>query len=302
MKFSITRKKIRNYLIFFWSCIALVFLGIYIYLIPALHIDFVTKAALHPDVKPTDSPVADTTLGVKAEPISIKVERNGQVINLSAVIYRRPGKQIMLYSHGNAGCIDNRFDNFRIGCALKENFSVLLYDYEGYGRSQGIADYRYLLDDARAAYKYVRSLGYEPKDIVLYGESLGGGVSTELARTEPVRALLLDCTFTSPERWAKYQVPAAHIYPGFFFPAPHYDNLDFISHKHPLCLVVSAAHDSSIPACHAQEMQNNAASDTIFLHLPASQHCYVDQADRPAFARAMSEFAAAVRAKPAERS
>lgn len=296
MNQTITMRKIRNYLIFLSICLGLLTTGIYVYLVPAFHPDFVTMAALHPSTCSPDKPIKDTTAGITASPVQFTVMREGRPLILSGAIYKTPGaKQIMLYSHGNAGCIDNRFDNFRIACAIKENFSVFIYDYEGYGRSQGKPGYSYLIDDARAAYNYLRNHGYSAQDIVLYGESLGGGVSTELARQMPVKALLLDCTFTSPEGWAKHRVPAAHIYPSFCFPTPHYDNLDFLRNKHPLCLVVSAENDSSIPIEHAREMQAKAVGQTMFLHLPQSQHCYVEEADRPAFATTMTKFAAALR-------
>lgn len=292
-QFAITRRKLRNYLIFLTICLTVPIIAFYIYCIPALHMDFMTRAALHPTVLAPETPINDTTAGIKAKPLTITVTREGEKIKLSAVLYKKPGKRIFIYSHGNAGCIDNRFNNFRVSCALNENISVLIYDYEGYGRSQGKLGYDHLIDDARAVYDYVLSQGYKPQDILLFGESLGGGVSSELAGRVPVRGVLIDCSFTSPEGWAKSQFSPANLYPRFCFPAPHYDNLDFVSHDHPLTLVVSAAHDQSIPAAHAQEMKAAAVGQTRFLHLPQSQHCYVVEADRPAFAQAMTDFVSA---------
>jgi fermentation-respiration switch protein FrsA (DUF1100 family) len=284
-------KKLRNYFLFLSTLTLLFLLGVYIFLIPAFHIDKVTEVALKPETVPADKPVVDTTAGIAITPLSFEVARKGKKLKLSGGLYKAPkNKGLVLYSHGNAAAIDARFSNYRIGRLLKHGYSVFLYDYEGYGRSQGTVDYRYLLDDALAAYNYVLSLGYKPEEIIGFGESLGGGVTTELARLKPLKAIILDNTFTSPERWAKARLQLVHIYPTFTFPAPHYDNLDYLRGQHPPCFIISGALDDTIPFSHSDQMKEEGGANTTLVRLPHSPHCYISREDYPLFEKALDKF------------
>ena len=114
---------------------------------------------------------------------------------------------VILFSHGNAGHLADRADLLRL-LALEVGAAVMIYDYRGYGRSEGSPNERGILADARAARAWLaQRAGIDPRDIVLMGESLGGAVSVDLAAADGARALVLESTFTS--------IPdvAAHHYP-----------------------------------------------------------------------------------------
>lgn len=113
----------------------------------------------------------------------------------------------VLFSHGNAGNLSHRAERMRI---LRElvGAAVMIYDYRGYGRSEGRPDEAGVLADGCAARAWLaRRAGLDPAEIVLMGESLGGAVSVHLAAADGARGLVLEGTFTS--------VPdvAAHHYP-----------------------------------------------------------------------------------------
>ena len=101
----------------------------------------------------------------------------------------------MLVCHGNAGNIGDRLDT----CAalLATGVSVFLLDYRGYGRSQGRPSEEGTYRDVQAAYQWLRQKGFPGTNIIAFGESLGGGVATELAVRETVGGLVLQSTFTS---------------------------------------------------------------------------------------------------------
>src|SRR5262249_11571951 len=103
----------------------------------------------------------------------------------------------LLYCHGNAGNLEKRGWAVReLGEALGE--SVLIFDYPGYGRSGGEPGEAGCYAAADAAYEWlVRDCGVRAEDILLYGESLGGGVAVDLASRRPHLALILVRTFTS---------------------------------------------------------------------------------------------------------
>ncbi len=102
----------------------------------------------------------------------------------------------VVMSHGNAGNVANRVPHAQ--AFLDAGFSVLLYDYRGYGRSEGSPSEEGTYRDAEAAYDWVvANAGVAPHRVVSYGESLGGGVALELARRREVGAVMLESAFTS---------------------------------------------------------------------------------------------------------
>jgi uncharacterized protein len=104
-------------------------------------------------------------------------------------------KLALLYCHGNAGNITDRLDTCR--ALLNTGAAVLMFDYRGYGRSQGRPSEQGTYEDAQAAYQWLLARGFEPGKIVAFGESLGGGVASELVLREPAGGLVLQSTFTS---------------------------------------------------------------------------------------------------------
>ena len=102
---------------------------------------------------------------------------------------------VFLVCHGNGGNISHRVDLYEI--LFKTGAAVLAFDYRGYGRSPGAPGEEKTYADAQAAHNWLRTRGFAPEQIVVLGESLGGGVATELAVREKIGALILQSTFTS---------------------------------------------------------------------------------------------------------
>jgi fermentation-respiration switch protein FrsA (DUF1100 family) len=109
----------------------------------------------------------------------------------------RPCRCAVLYCHGNAGNITSRREVLRL-FRDRLNCSVLVFDYRGYGRSDGTPTEQGLLQDARAARRWLADrVGVDENDIVLVGNSLGGGVAVDLAAHDGAAGLVLENTFTS---------------------------------------------------------------------------------------------------------
>ena len=110
---------------------------------------------------------------------------------------------VVLWCHGNAGNIINRLENlrefYRIG------LSVFIFDYRGYGRSQGSPSEEGLYRDAVGAYDYLtRTRMIRPERIVVFGRSLGAAVAAEVASQKPAAGLILESSFPSIEAVAKF--------------------------------------------------------------------------------------------------
>lgn len=102
---------------------------------------------------------------------------------------------VMLVCHGNGGNISHRLQLTRL--LLGADVAVLLFDYRGYGRSSGEPGEEGTYVDAQAAYQWLRQRGFVARDIIAFGESLGGAVAAELALRETLGGLVLQSTFTS---------------------------------------------------------------------------------------------------------
>jgi fermentation-respiration switch protein FrsA (DUF1100 family) len=108
-----------------------------------------------------------------------------------------PPRAVVLFTHGNGGNLTTRrhvIELFRD----RMQATVLVFDYRGYGRSGGSPTEAGVLEDARAARRWLAArTGVREGDIVLAGHSLGGGVAVDLAATDGARALVLEGTFTN---------------------------------------------------------------------------------------------------------
>jgi fermentation-respiration switch protein FrsA (DUF1100 family) len=109
----------------------------------------------------------------------------------------------VLFCHGNAGNLSQWAPRMvALQQALRK--SVLIFDYPGYGKSSGQPSEKGCYAAGDAAYTWLQEDRMIPaKNIILCGESLGGGVATELAVRRPHRALVLIRTFTSVPDMAK---------------------------------------------------------------------------------------------------
>ena len=89
---------------------------------------------------------------------------------------------IILYSHGQSLHMDYYWQRAKLlaNCGSKNRFGVLMYDYRGYGLSQGNPTENGLYSDIRAAFQWLIDNGSLPERIVSYGFSLGSAPATDL--------------------------------------------------------------------------------------------------------------------------
>lgn len=105
-------------------------------------------------------------------------------------------RAVLLFMHGNAGNISHRLESVRLFHEL--GLSVFIFDYRGYGRSEGRVSEEGTYRDARGAWRYlVAEEQVAAESIILFGRSLGGAVAIELATHVQPRAVILESTFTS---------------------------------------------------------------------------------------------------------
>ena len=113
---------------------------------------------------------------------------------------------LLLFCHGNAGNISHRVDNIRRLYDI--GLSVFIFDYRGYGLSQGrISETGFYLD-AEAAYEVARKRAdSEGLKLVIFGRSLGGVAAVHLASRRPCSGIILESTFTHMAAMAQEHFP-----------------------------------------------------------------------------------------------
>ncbi|MBT3233547.1 MAG: alpha/beta fold hydrolase, partial [Calditrichaeota bacterium] len=105
-------------------------------------------------------------------------------------------KATMIFCHGNAGNISHRMDSIRMFNEMGLN--VFIFDYQGYGKSEGKPTEKGTYQDAQAAWDYlVKDRKTDPEEIIIFGRSLGGAIAAWLAKENTAGALIVESTFTS---------------------------------------------------------------------------------------------------------
>lgn len=179
-----------------------------------------------------------------------------------------PNSPVLLFSHGNAGNISHRLDLIRqlhrVGCA------VFVYDYRGYGRSEGSPTEEGIYRDGLAAFDYLSSLeGIDTSRLVLYGRSLGGAVSVDIATHRSPAALILESTFSSARD------VAAQLYaflPARFFLRSQFDSASKIRTISKPLLVLHGSVDSIVPIALGRKLYEAANAPKEFYEIAGASH------------------------------
>jgi fermentation-respiration switch protein FrsA (DUF1100 family) len=280
------RKKVtvKSALIYLFNCyLCFVLAGVFV-------VCMKDKLALFP-MKNTDwkpyLPEMATKLKVQTKELFIPGPHQSK---LAALLVTRPGsKYIYLVSHGNGGNL-----GFRVALAaflVATGQSVFLYDYEGYGESSGEARLDNLTPDGLAAYDYlVGAGGYKPEQIILYGESIGTGVTTGIMSERKARAVILQSGFTSLVQAGKDRLWQLKIFPDWMMPSPHLDNLSAVKRSHPPLLFIHGTLDQILPVQYSRTMYAEALEPKRYYEIVGAEHNNIGMTDTPAFCNTLSAF------------
>jgi len=172
-------------------------------------------------------------------------------------------KGVLLFCHGNAGNISHRVDSIKIFNSL--NLSVLIFDYRGYGKSEGKPSEYGTYLDAEAAWDYLVNVKRKsPESIILFGRSLGGAVAAELAMRKKSAALIIESCFTSVPDLGKTFYPWLPIKLLSKF---KYSTIDKIGSINCPKLIVHSPEDEIISFRHGEMLYEKAFQPKDFLKI-----------------------------------
>jgi fermentation-respiration switch protein FrsA (DUF1100 family) len=174
----------------------------------------------------------------------------------------------ILFFHGNAGTLDRLIPKAK---ALHGyGYGVLMPAYRGFSGNPGSPNEYGLYTDARGAMDYLNEAGVPNSKIILYGESLGTGIATQMAMEaalveQPVRALVLEAPYTSIPDVGAIDYPWLPVH---WLTLDRYDTLEKITRIETPLLIVHAEVDPVIPFAQARQLYEKAHEPKTFYVVP----------------------------------
>ncbi len=169
----------------------------------------------------------------------------------------------LLFFHGNAGNISHRLESIRQFHQLGLN--VFIFDYRGYGESEGVPTEAGTYRDAEAARRYlVETRGLAPEHIVYFGRSLGAAIAAWLATQHPPRALIVESAFTSVPDFG------AEIYPWLpvrLLARLRYPTQEYLRSVQAPVLVIHSRDDEIVAFRHGERLYGSANSPKELLEI-----------------------------------
>jgi len=190
------------------------------------------------------------------------------VVLKTGMLSTRNSEFTVLFCHGNGGNMCHRLDSINIFYNLGLN--CFIFDYRGYGNSQGKTSEEGTYLDVGAAYKWLtEEKGISPEKIIVFGRSLGGSIAAELARKVEVRALVVESAFTSYVDIGKKFYP---YMPVRWFARFDYKTIDYIKGVRCPVMIIHSRNDEIIPFEFGLELYEAANEPKEFIEIFGSHN------------------------------
>ena len=174
-----------------------------------------------------------------------------------------------LWFHGNGGNIGHRIGELALAHHRTEA-NIFIFDYRGYGESEGVPSEKGTYLDSHAVMEYLSSWSdVDPGRIVYLGHSLGAAVAVELALTQPPMAMVLVSPFASVRDMANLTLPFPPI--GWLV-RNHYDSISRIQQLDVPVLVLHGDQDETVPINQGRKLYRAANQPKRFQVLEGAAH------------------------------
>lgn len=174
-----------------------------------------------------------------------------------------PKNKIVLFCHGNFLNISHH--DFIVDLCHRQKLNLLIFDYSGYGLSRGRPTTKVVCEDGEAAYNFLREK-YDPEDIILWAQSLGGAVATYVAERNPCSCLILMSTFSSLDDAARDSTIRGELFKQFIcFVCMIHDNMNTKERiKNVKCpiIILHSKKDEVIPFKNAERLYDSIPHTT----------------------------------------
>ena len=155
---------------------------------------------------------------------------------------KNSNKKTILFLHGNAGNLDNRIDKLNSLGSMDINF--LIISWRGYSGNPGNPSEAGLYKDVLGGIKWLNEKGISNDQIILYGESLGTAIATEVGQNENFAGIILEAPFTSMVDMGQKIYP---IFPVKFLLKDKYESKNKIKNIKSPILIMHGEIDKIVP-------------------------------------------------------
>jgi fermentation-respiration switch protein FrsA (DUF1100 family) len=174
----------------------------------------------------------------------------------------------LLWFHGNAGNLTHRLENIQQLKAL--NLNIFIFDYRGYGKSEGKPSEEGIYLDSQAAYDIlIREKNVSPRKLILFGRSLGAICAVEVAANNPAAGIILESVFTSARDMAGKVLPFLPI--GWVIKSK-FDAANKVPHLKLPKLFLHGTEDEIVPYELGRKLFSAAADPKEFYDIEGAGH------------------------------
>ncbi|MGI9481155.1 MAG: alpha/beta hydrolase [Hyphomicrobiales bacterium] len=201
-----------------------------------------------------------------AEDIQLKTA-DGETVHGWFAHPSKPGMPVILYFHGNAEAIQNRWERAQL--FSDTGYGYFMLSYRGFGGSSGNPTEEGLMRDADAALAFLEEQGFEHEHLVYWGESLGSGVALQLAAKSVPAAIVLEAPFTSAANVARTRY--------WFLPVgtlmkDQFNSIDYIEHLQSPAFVFHGDRDLVVPFYMGKEVHEKIPTEKEFYQVSGGGH------------------------------
>jgi len=176
---------------------------------------------------------------------------------------------VVLFCMGNAGNISHRLETLQLLHQI--GVSVFIFDYRGYGTSEGKANETGTYSDIAGAMNFLQVRGWPAERIILFGRSLGAAISLEGSLELPAAGLIMESAFTSIDEMGRYHYPLLNTFLGWLIGA-RYNNLAKIQKLKTPLLIIHGKQDNICPPSMAEKLYANAPQEKQIFWIPGAGH------------------------------
>lgn len=201
-----------------------------------------------------------------------------------------PAQGTVVHCHGNSGTTQDHAPLVQF--LIDMGYNALVFDYGGYGQSQGHPSPESIINDTRTALDYCRGRSdVDGNKLALFGQSLGGAAAAGAMALEPwVKCLILEGAFTTYRAMAKETFLGKFLFPITPFVIPNTGPLhDLEKTKNRPTLIVHGEIDGVVPVKFGRELHRRFPSSTTLLILKNLRHLEGEELE-PLYRQAIMDF------------
>jgi fermentation-respiration switch protein FrsA (DUF1100 family) len=205
-------------------------------------------------------------LGLDFEEITLETADD---VKLNAWYIPAPNAEFtILFCHGNGGNISHRLDSITIFNKLGLN--CFIFDYRGYGLSEGKPTEQGTCLDALAAYQWLcDEKKIQSDNIIFFGRSLGASIAAQLATKAEAKSLVIESAFTSIIDIGRKLYP---YLPVRWFARFYYPTIDYIKKVNCPIMVIHSPEDEIIPYLFGQKLFQVANEPKEFVEISGTHN------------------------------